>query len=85
MDMIHLLRNTGLAMWKIMNSKLELARIGADNCQMECPIGKDKCGGKLAMNVFYTGVTVKKEKQAPKIVEQVRVVFILTVSGIGFV
>ena len=37
------------------------------------------------MNFFYTGVTVKKEKQAPKIVEQVRVVFILTVSGIGFV
>ena len=37
------------------------------------------------MNVFYTGVTVKKENQAPKIVEQVRVVFILTVSGIGFV
>ena len=36
------------------------------------------------MNVFYTGVTVKKENQAPKIVEQVRVVFILTVSGISF-
>ena len=37
------------------------------------------------MNVFYTGVTVKKEKQAPKTVEQFRVVFILTVSGTGFV
>ena len=72
-------------MWKVMKSKLESTRIGVDNCQMECPIGKDKCGGKLAMNVFYTGVSVKKEKKTPNIVEQVRVVFILTVSGTGFV
>ena len=48
---------------------------------MECPGGRETCGGKLAIEVFYTGVTVKREMQKPETKEQVRVVFILTVSG----
>ena len=56
-------------------------RIGDDNCYMKCPGGRDTCGGKLAMDVYYTGVTVKREQPPPEVVEQVRLVFILTVSG----
>ena len=48
---------------------------------MKCPGGKDTCGGKLAMDVFFTGVTVNREVQEPETVDQVRLVFILTVSG----
>merc|ERR1719495_1787564 len=33
------------------------------------------------MDVYYTGVTVKREQPPPEVVEQVRIVFILTVSG----
>ena len=58
-----------------------IVRIKDDNCQMECPGGRETCGGKLAIEVFYTGVTVKREMQKPETKEQVRVVFILTVSG----
>ena len=58
-----------------------IVRIKDDNCHMECPGGRETCGGKLAIEVFYTGVTVKREMQKPETKEQVRVVFILTVSG----
>ena len=61
-----------------------MVRIDGDNCMMECPGGGDYCGGKLAMDVFFTGITVKREIQEPAIVNQVRVVFILTVSGTFF-
>ena len=47
----------------------------------ECPSGGELCGGKLAMTVFYTGVKVRRETHKPEVVDQVRVVFILTVSG----
>ena len=40
----------------------------------------DTCGGKLAIEVFYTGVTVNREMQKSEMKEQVRIVFILTVS-----
>ena len=59
----------------------EKQRIADHNCMMECPDGRDRCGGKLAIDVFYTGVTVKREKREPETVDQVRLVFILTVSG----
>ena len=67
-----------------MSSSYDIPRIGKDKCNMKCPIGKDMCGGKLAMDIFYTGVKVKREKQVPETVDQVRVVFILTVSGKTF-
>ena len=51
---------------------------------MECPGGMETCGRKLAVEVFYTGVTVKREMQKAETKEQARVVFILTVSGKGF-
>ena len=61
-----------------------MVRIDEDNCHMKCPDGRETCGGKLAMEVFYTGVTVKREMQKAETKEQVRVAFILTVSGKGF-
>ena len=54
-----------------------MVRINDDNCHMGCPVGSETCGGKLAMEVFYTGVTVKREMQKSETMEQVRVVFIL--------
>ena len=61
-----------------------LPRTSGEACVMKCPGGKDTCGGKLAMDVFFTGVTVNREVQEPETVDQVRLVFILTVSGRQF-
>ena len=56
-------------------------RIDESKCNVPCPIGKEWCGGHLAMSVQYTGVVVVRSKVVPRPVEVVRVVFILTVSG----
>ena len=57
-------------------------KIGGDKCKMKCPDGSGTCGGKLAIDVYYTGVTVNRKGIKTETVEQVRLVFILTVAGL---
>ena len=48
---------------------------------MKCPVGRHTCGGKLALEIFFTGVTARRGEQEVASVKQVRIVFILTISG----
>ena len=59
----------------------ERQKIPDKHCKMPCPDRRDTCGGKLAIAVYYTGVTVTRVAREPESVTGVRLVFILTVSG----
>ena len=44
----------------------ERKKIPDNNCKMPCPDGRDTCGGKLAIDVYYTGVTVTRVVREPE-------------------
>ena len=56
-------------------------RTGQEHCQINCPGGKEKCGGKMAVDIFLTGVTVRQATMKTTSASQVRIAFILTIAG----
>ena len=56
-------------------------RIDKNSCKQPCRVGKEWCGGHQAISVYNTGVVVPQRKAVKRVDKQVRIVFILTISG----
>ena len=71
-----------------MLKKFQLAdiccRIDEQHCNLPCSIGRERCGGANAISVYFTGVYVPKKDIYAKMVDRIRIVFILTLSGKEF-